>query len=93
MWRKRAHTLHPLTKLCLTKFKFKCTDVENNAFIAIKMIVGSDVLLFNPKFIEKFIIHTEVSNTQLGCIISQYGKPIAFYSRKLTPSQINYTTT
>ena len=26
-WRKRAHTLSPLKKLCSTKVKFKCTDV------------------------------------------------------------------
>ena len=37
MWRKRAHTLAPLTKLCSTKFKFKWTEVENNAFIDMKI--------------------------------------------------------
>ena len=68
-------------------------DVENNAFIAMKKIVGGDVLLFYPNFSEKFIIHTGSSNTQLGGIMSQNGKTIAFYPRKLTPAQINYTTT
>ena len=36
MWRKRAHTLATLTNLCSTKVQFKYTDVENNAFIAMK---------------------------------------------------------
>ena len=93
MWRKRTHTLAPLTKLCSTKVKFKWTDVENNAFIAMKKIARHDVLRSQPNFSETFIIHTGASNTQLGGIMSQNGKPIAFYSRKLTPAQKNYTTT
>ena len=63
MWRKRAHTLDPLTKLCSTEVKFKWTDVESNAFIVMKKIVGRDILLFYPNFREKFIIHTDASNT------------------------------
>ena len=92
MWRKRAHTLSPLTKLCSTKVKFKWADVENNSFIEMKKIVVRDVLLYYPKFSEKFIINTDANNTQLGEIISQNGKPIAFYSQKLTPAKMNYTT-
>jgi hypothetical protein len=30
---------------------------------------------------------------QLGAVISQDDKPIAFYSRKLNPAQTRYTTT
>ena len=93
MWRKRARTLGPLTKICPPKVKFKWTDVEKNSFPAIKKIVGCDVLLSYPKFSETFIIHTDARNMQLGGIISQNGKPIAFHSCKLAPAQINYTTT
>ena len=93
MWLKRAHALSPLTKLCSTKVKFKWTDVDSDAFISMKKIVGRDVLLSYPKFIEIFIIHTGARKTQLQGVMSQNGRPIAFYSRKLTPPQINYTTT
>ena len=93
MWRHRAHILAPLTKLCSTKTKFKWSSVEQNAFEAIKKIVGRDVLLSYPDFTKEFVIHTDASKAQLGGVISQSGKPIAFYSRKLTPAQINYTTT
>ena len=93
MWRRRAHTLAPLTRLCSTKVKFKWTEVEQNAFMAMKKIVGRDVLLAYPDFTKEFVIHTDASKAQLGGVISQEGKPIAFYSRKLTPAQINYTTT
>ena len=78
MWRNRAHTLSPFKKLCFKNFNFKWTDRENNAFIAMKNILGRDVLLSYPNFIEKFIIHTDASSMQLGGIISQNGKPIFF---------------
>jgi len=51
------------------------------------------VLLAYPQFDKPFIIHTEASLTQLGSVISQDDKPIAFYSRKLSPTQTRYTTT
>jgi len=35
----------------------------------------------------------DASTTQLGAAMSQKGRPIAFYSRKLNPAQTRYTTT
>ena len=67
--------------------------MENNAFLATKKIVGLDVLLSYPNFSEKFMIQTEASRAKLGGVMSQNRKPIAFYSLKLTPSQLNYMTT
>ena len=34
----------------------------------------------------------DTSKVQLGAVISQDNKPIAFYGRKLNPVQVNYTT-
>ena len=93
MWKKLAHTLSHLTKLCFTKVKVKWTEVTNNAFVATKKILGRGVLLSYSKFIKRFIIHTDASNTHHGVVNNKNGKSIAFYTRKLTPAQINYTTT
>ena len=38
-------------------------------------------------------MHTDSSALQLGAVISQDDKPIAFYSRKLNSAQNYYTTT
>ena len=50
IWRRRAHTLAPLTKICSTEVKFKWTDVEKNYFIAMENKVGQGVLLYYPNF-------------------------------------------
>ena len=93
MWCKHEHTLAPLTKLYLTKVKFKWTDIEKKSFLAKKKIVGRDVQLSYTKFIEGFIFYADASKMQLERVISQNGNTISFYSCKLTPAQINYTTT
>ena len=35
----------------------------------------------------------DTSKLQLGSVISQKGKSVAFYNRKLNPAQVNYTIT
>ena len=37
-------------------------------------------------------VYTDVNNYQLRVVIVQKNRPVAFYNRKLTPAQINYTT-
>ena len=55
--------------------------------------MARETILAYPNFNIPFEIHTDASAYQLGACISQKGKPIAFYSRKLTPAQTRYTTT
>ena len=58
-----------------------------------KKIVGRDVLLYYPNFIEYFIVHTDARKTQLRVLMNQNGKPIYSYSHELSPAQINYMNT
>ena len=60
--------------------------MEQKAFDLIKAAILKDVLLSYPDFSHPFEILTDASKVQLGLIISQHGKPIAFYSRKLNPA-------
>ena len=64
---------------------------ENRYLIQLK--VSRVTLLSYPNFNEPLEIHTDASKLQLGSVISQKGKPIAFYNRKLNATHINYTTT
>jgi hypothetical protein len=57
-----------------------------------KAIVCHKVLFLYPDFNKPFHIHTDASHYQLGAVISQDNHPIAFYSCKLQPAQVRYTT-
>ena len=93
MWQGRSDLLAPLTKLCSPKTKFKWETEQQQAFEAIKRTLAREVTLAYPDFNIPFDIHTDASDTQLGAVISQRGRPIAFYSRKLNDAQTRYTTT
>ena len=93
MWVHRSDLLAPLSKLTSSTTKWKWTEVEQTAFENIKKIISKETLLSFPDFSKPFVIHTDASHTQLGAVISQNDKPIAFYSRKLNPAQTRYTTT
>ena len=58
-----------------------------------KSVIGRVVLLGYPDFNATFEIHTDASKLQIGAVISQKGKPIAFYYRRMNSAQHNYTTT
>ena len=68
------------------------TDIHETAFSTMKKIVAREALLAYPDFERPFIIHTDACDIQLGSVISQNKKPLAFYSRKLNAAQKNYTT-
>ena len=57
-----------------------------------KRIISREVILSYPDFTKEFVIHTAASQTKLGGVISQDGKPIDFYNCKLNPAQTWYTT-
>jgi hypothetical protein len=63
--------------------------------IKIKKVIGTEVLLCYPDFNKPvhFHLYTDASDHQLGAVIMQDKKPIAFYSRKLNSAQKRYTNT
>jgi hypothetical protein len=61
-------------------------------FVISEMKFVKQVLFKYPDFSQPFDIYTDNSSFQLGSVISQNDWPIAFYSRKLTLAQQNYTT-
>ena len=86
MWKSRSELLSPLSSLTSTSVPWKWTQVEQKAFEAVKKVISRETLLAFPDFNQAFEIHTDASHTQLGAVISQQNKPIAFYSRKLNPA-------
>ena len=93
MWIRRSDTLAPLSALTSKEAVWRWTDIEQKAFDTMKKIMSRETLLAYPNFNIPFKIHTDASHTQLGAVILQENRPIAFYSRKLNPAQTRYTTT
>ena len=54
--------------------------------------MAREAILAFPDFSKEFHIWTDASDYQLGAVICQDEKPIAFYSRKLSSAQKRYTT-
>ena len=54
-------------------------------------LIVKDVLLTYPDPNKSFHIETDASDYQVGAIIKQDGKPIAYFSKKLHGAQLNYT--
>ena len=56
-------------------------------------MVSSEKLLSYPDCVLPFTVHTDVSDKQVGDVISQNNKPIAFFSIILIKPQIIYSNT
>ena len=93
MWPLRSHCLAPLSSLTSAKVKWKWTQLHQDSFEQMKALMAKETLVTFPDFTKEFEIHTDASKLQLGACISQEGRPVAFYSRKLNPAQTRYTTT
>ena len=92
MWPHRSHILSPLTELLKTKTRFHWSPECDIAFKHTKSLVASETFLAYPDHNIPFHIETDASDLQLGVVIRQNGKPVAFYTHKLTPAQCNYST-
>ena len=89
MWQKRSEILSPLTALTSKNVKYNWKEEHQNCFDSIKSVIGREVLLAYPDFNAPFEIHYDAFELKIGADISQKGKPIAFYSRKINrPNKI-----
>jgi hypothetical protein len=107
MWARRSEMLAPLTDLVVgecgetkttrknkTKKKPWWWDpIYQQAFDNVKAAIKKEVLLAYPDFNKPFELYMDASATQLGAVIAQGNRPIAFFSRKLSEMQQKYSVT
>ena len=106
MWMRRSEMLAPLTDLVGECGQTKATkakgtkkapwhwdEIHQQAFDLVKTTIARDVVLAYPDYSEKFEIYTDASNSQIGSVITQNNRPLAFFSRKLSDTQKRYNTT
>jgi hypothetical protein len=68
-------------------------SIHQIAFDNVKSTITKEVVLAYPDFTKPFEIYTNASTKQLGAVITQENRPIAFFSRKLSGAQSKYTVT
>ena len=59
----------------------------------VKAAIAKETVLAYPDFLKPFEIYMDASSMQLGAVITQDNRPIAFFSRKLSKMQQKYSVT
>ncbi|XP_071923237.1 uncharacterized protein [Coffea arabica] len=79
-----GHIARPLTDL-LKKNAFAWHDGATVAFDQLKAAMTSSPVLILPDFSQEFVVETDASNSGIGAVLLQRGKPLAFFSKALAP--------
>eukprot|EP00804_Cyclotella_cryptica_P012612 CCRYP_014725-RA/>CCRYP_014725-RA protein AED:0.39 eAED:0.39 QI:0/0/0/1/0/0/2/0/167 len=106
LWARRSEMLAPLTSLVGECGHTKVTranktkkrpwywdTVHQKVFDDVKTSIAKDVVFAYPDYSMEFEIYTDASSKQLGSVITQGNRPLAFFSRKLLTAQQKYSVT
>ena len=78
-----------------TKQKLEWTPECQVAFQSLKVILTSDPILVFPDFTATFKLETDACDYGIGAVLTQLRaenwKPVAFFSKHLSKSQVNYS--
>jgi hypothetical protein len=75
------------------KIPWRWDSIHQQAFDGVKATIAKDVVLAYLDFTKPFEIYTDASTMQLGVVITQNNRSIAFFSRKLSEMQTKYSVT
>ena len=84
MWSRRSHVLAPLIEVTIGP-KGRAIIWNNDlelSLLEFKCVVSAETLLNYPGWEIIFTVHIDAYDKQLGVVISQNDKPIAFFLRK-----------
>jgi hypothetical protein len=82
----------PLNELTKKDVPFVWGDAQQEAFIILKDKLIHAPLLQLPDFNKTFQLECDASGIGLGGVLLQEGKPVAYFSEKLSGPSLNYST-
>jgi hypothetical protein len=82
----------PLNELTKKNVPFVWTDAQEEAFNILKDKLTHAPLLQLPDFNKMFELECDASGIGLGGVLLQEGKPVAYFSEKLSGPSLNYST-
>jgi hypothetical protein len=82
----------PLNELTKKGVPFSWGNKQENAFIMLKDKLTHAPLLQLPDFNKTFELECDASGIGLGGVLLQEGKPVAYFSEKLSGPVLNYST-
>ena len=80
----------PLTQLLRKDVPFEWTPECQSSFEELKKRLTTAPILSLPKGTEGFVVYTDASGSGIGCVLQQGDRVIAYASRQLKPSELNY---
>ncbi len=92
-WLESVVKPNPLKQKGTKKVPWHWDEVHQRAFNHVEATIIKDVVLAYPDNIKVFEIYTDASSKQLGAVITQDNRPIAFFSQKLSNTQRKYSVT
>ena len=82
----------PLTDLLRKGIPYEWKEPQQQAYQELKRRITSAPVLALPDPGQEFLLTTDASDQGVGSVLSQGGRPIAFFSKRLNPAQSRYTT-
>ncbi|KAK1595952.1 hypothetical protein QYE76_059199 [Lolium multiflorum] len=80
----------PLNELTKKGVAFEWGVAQDHAFDELKRLLTSAPLLALPDFNKQFEIECDASGIGIGGVLMQEGRPIAYFSEKLSGAKLNY---
>ena len=82
----------PMTKLTWKEVKFEWNDLCEKVFQELKMRLTSAPILIVSERGQGYIVYCDASKSELGCVLIQSRRVVAYGSRQLKNHEQNYPT-